>query len=162
MTPVRVPLRRAAATGACLVLLLAAGCAGGPQGAAPRVAPAGTGPAPAPVTMAPIPNPERDAPPRREREPEARPKPRPREEPAPAPPPPAPSKPAVRPDAARGAAPVRAAQLRAKGLEELNRGKVARAVQLLAEASRLDPSNAVIRRDLERAQRIERAVHAPR
>jgi hypothetical protein len=63
---------------------------------------------------------------------------------------------------AKSAAPVtdpnRAAQLRAQGLEAMNRGAIARAVMLLDQASRLDPSNALIKRDLNRAIRIKHTV----
>lgn len=113
------------------------------------------------VTMAPIPNPERAGAAHRT---ESAPAPRPRAaEPAP---PTArhPSPPAAAPDhkAAAGADPARAARLRGRGLEALNRGAVSQAVALLSEAARLDPANALIRRDLERARRIDHAVHAPR
>ena len=54
--------------------------------------------------------------------------------------------------------PRRAALLRAHGLEELNRGAIASAVALLSQASRLDPSNPVIKRDLDRAIRIKHTV----
>ena len=74
---------------------------------------------------------------------------------------PAAAKPASAPPA-KPAAPVadphRAAQLRAQGLEAMNRGAIARAVALLDQASRLDPSNALIKRDLDRAIRIRRTV----
>jgi hypothetical protein len=66
--------------------------------------------------------------------------------PAPAPPP----KPSV--DKAR------AGQLRAQGLVELNRGEVEKAVSLLRQAQQLDPDNALIARDLQRAVRIQSAV----
>ena len=56
--------------------------------------------------------------------------------------------------------PRRASQLRAAGLEQLNRGAIDRAVSLLQEAHRLDPKNPLIQHDLDRAQRISRAVHA--
>jgi hypothetical protein len=56
--------------------------------------------------------------------------------------------------------PKRATQLRAAALEQLNRGEIDRAVVLFQEATRLDPANSLIRRDLERALRISRAVHA--
>ena len=65
--------------------------------------------------------------------------------------------PAVRPAAPAGD-PRRAAQLRAQGLEEMNRGAIGHAVALLDRASRLDPSNALIKRDLDRAIRIRRTV----
>jgi hypothetical protein len=54
--------------------------------------------------------------------------------------------------------PARARQLRAAGLEQLNRGAIDRAVALLQQASRLDPANALIRRDLDRSVRIQRTV----
>jgi hypothetical protein len=54
--------------------------------------------------------------------------------------------------------PRRAAQLRAQGLEEMNRGAIDRAVALLDRASHLDPANPVIKGDLERAIRIRRTV----
>jgi hypothetical protein len=58
--------------------------------------------------------------------------------------------------------PQRAAQLRAAGLEQLNRGAIHRAVALLEQASQLDPESALIRHDLDRAIRISRAVGTPR
>ncbi len=67
--------------------------------------------------------------------------------PAPAP---APARPTV--DKAR------AGQLRAQGLVELNRGEVQKAVSLLRQAQQLDPDNALIARDLQRAVRIQSAV----
>jgi Flp pilus assembly protein TadD len=53
---------------------------------------------------------------------------------------------------------VRASQLRAQGLEQLNRGAVDRAIALLQQAAQLDPNNALIKRDLDRAVRIGAAV----
>ncbi|MDO8408525.1 MAG: hypothetical protein Q7S93_00450 [Phenylobacterium sp.] len=70
--------------------------------------------------------------------------------PATPPPAPAPAKPSV--DKAR------AGQLRAQGLVELNRGEVQKAVSLLRQAQQLDPDNALITRDLQRAVRIQSAV----
>jgi len=105
--------------------------------------------------MAPIPNPPEEEPsspaaappPRRAAEPSARAAPSPREtSPAPA------EKPS------RGAQTAQAAKLRTQGLTELNRGNVESAVRLLRQAQALDPDNALIARDLERAQRISRAV----
>ena len=61
---------------------------------------------------------------------------------------------------APSANPRRAVQLRAAALEQMNRGAIDRAVFLLQQASRLDPGNTLIRRDLDRAVRISRAVHA--
>ena len=112
--------------------------------------------------MAPIPNPHgpareparaeperrREAEPRRAEPREARPESKPEARPAP---PPAPA-----------VDPARAAKLRAQGLEQLNRGRVDRATALLAQAHALDPDNPLIRRDLDRAERISRAVHARR
>lgn len=40
----------------------------------------------------------------------------------------------------------------------MNRGAIVRAVSLLEEASRLDPNNALIKHDLDRAIRIRRTV----
>jgi len=62
--------------------------------------------------------------------------------------------------AVRTANPARARQLRAAGLEQLNRGAIDRAVALLQQASQLDPANALIRRDLDRSIRIQRTVRA--
>jgi hypothetical protein len=92
--------------------------------------------------MAPIPNPRGDE------APASRPA-----TPRPAPPRATPPRPA--PAAAN---PARASQLRAQGLEQLNRGAVDRAITLLQQASQLDPSNALIKRDLDRAVRIGEAV----
>jgi hypothetical protein len=65
---------------------------------------------------------------------------------------------AQKPPAALAAEPARAAQLRAAGLEQLNRGAIRRAVALLQQARRLDPNSVLIKRDLDRAIRISRAV----
>ena len=51
-----------------------------------------------------------------------------------------------------------ATQLRAEGLAALNRGAIARAVSLLTQASRHDPSNQTIAADLARAKRIQATV----
>jgi hypothetical protein len=56
---------------------------------------------------------------------------------------------AQKPPAALAAEPARAAQLRAAGLEQ---------VALLQQARRLDPNSVLIKRDLDRAIRISRAV----
>jgi Flp pilus assembly protein TadD len=69
-------------------------------------------------------------------------------------------KPAPAPAAAVTVNPAQAAGLRAAGLEQMNRGAIDRAVQLLGRASQLDPANAQIRRDLDRAVRIQRTVRA--
>lgn len=84
--------------------------------------------------------------------------------PAPAVPPrpkPAASKPvpAIKP-AAPAANPVAARQARAAGLAALNSGNIGRAVGLLRRAATLDPGNAVIARDLARAERIAATVKA--
>lgn len=130
-----------------LTLILAA-CAAAPRtpraprAAAPVVVKPQPAPARAPGEMAPIPNPQGAA--------TARPAaPRPAGRPARATPP--------RP-AASAANLVRASQLRAQGLEQLNRGAVDRAIALLQQASQLDPGNALIKRDLDRALRIGAAV----
>jgi hypothetical protein len=56
--------------------------------------------------------------------------------------------------------PARASRLRGAALQHLNGGKVDRAVALLREARDLDPDNALIRRDLDRAVRIQGSVRA--
>jgi hypothetical protein len=56
--------------------------------------------------------------------------------------------------------PRRASQLREAALEQMNRGAIDRAVALFEQAARLDPGSALIQRDLDRAIRISRAVHA--
>jgi LysM domain-containing protein len=65
---------------------------------------------------------------------------------------PAPAKPAANPTGAQRA--------RSAGLAALNRGAVGQAVTLLQRAHVLDPDNAVITRDLQRAQRIAATVRA--
>ncbi|GLV28105.1 hypothetical protein TomTYG75_06290 [Sphingobium sp. TomTYG75] len=91
---------------------------------------------------------------------------RPRPEPTPAPAPstkPAPSATgAVPPPAPRTADPRRAAQLRSAGLTALNKGQIGNAVRLLGQALRLDPGNALIERDLDRARRLQATVTARR
>lgn len=98
----------------------------------------------------------------------------PGDEPPPRPaPPPRASAPAERPAApaavkprpvakAPAADPARAARLRASGLAALNQGQVARAVVLLHEAATIAPNDPLIRRDLERAQRIRKTVKTKR
>lgn len=54
--------------------------------------------------------------------------------------------------------PAQASKLRARGLEQLNRGAINSAVTLLAQASQLDPTNPLITRDLNRARRIQKTV----
>jgi hypothetical protein len=76
-------------------------------------------------------------------------KPQPTQKPAPV------AKPAV---AATPRDPARAAQLRSAGLVQMNQGAVDKAVALLRQASGLDPDNAAIKRDLDRALRLQRTV----
>ncbi|MBA4793275.1 MAG: hypothetical protein H2041_06370 [Phenylobacterium sp.] len=111
--------------------------------------------------MAPIPNPPEDESsspaaspaPRRAAEPQARSAPPPPRESSPAP--------AQKPGGgAQAAQAAQAAKLRTQGLTELNRGNVESAVRLLRQAQALDPDNALIARDLERALRISRAVRS--
>jgi LysM repeat protein len=87
--------------------------------------------------------------------------PAPRREPAPGKPaagaaqtPPAPAAPQRNPG--------RAAQLRASGLEQMNKGAIDRAVALLRQALQFDPANALIQRDLDRALRIQTTVRQRR
>jgi hypothetical protein len=56
--------------------------------------------------------------------------------------------------------PARATQLRAQALEQMNRGAINDAVANLQQATTLDPGNALIRRDLDRALRIQSTVQA--
>ncbi len=111
--------------------------------------------------MAPIPNPE----PKELREPREAPRNHtPPVEHAAPPPAPAPAHavaplPPAPPQASNA---VRAARLRAAGLEQMNRGAIDRAVALLQQALALDPGSALIQRDLARAIRISRAVHIKR
>ncbi|HKY82362.1 MAG TPA: LysM domain-containing protein [Sphingobium sp.] len=72
---------------------------------------------------------------------------------------PAPARPAPKAPAAN---PAQAARLRASGLTALNQGQVARAVVLLHQASSLAPADPLIRRDLERAERVRRTVKTKR
>lgn len=80
------------------------------------------------------------------------PAPKPSAKPVPAAPKPAPARPAANPAAAQ--------RLRAQGLAALNRGAVNDAVTLLQRAQAQDPGNALITRDLQRAQRIAATVRA--
>jgi LysM repeat protein len=54
--------------------------------------------------------------------------------------------------------PVRAGALRAAALDQMSGGRIDQAVNLLRQAQQLDPGNALIRRDLERATRVQGAV----
>ncbi|ANI79607.1 MULTISPECIES: LysM peptidoglycan-binding domain-containing protein [Sphingobium] len=92
------------------------------------------------------------------------PPPRPRPETPPAPalkPAPSAATPAPAPPP-RTADPRRAAQMRSAGLTALNKGQVGNAVGLLSQALRLDPGNALIQRDLDRARRLQAMVRARR
>jgi LysM repeat protein len=83
--------------------------------------------------------------------------------PAPAPAAARPKPPAAastRPAPAPAANPAAARQARAAGLTALNQGNVTRAVALLRRANALDPGNALIQRDLQRAERIANTVRA--
>ena len=73
-----------------------------------------------------------------------------------------PAAPAPRPRRARAANPAQAARLRGQGLAALNAGAVDRAVALLRQALALDPGNAAIRNDLDRALRIQSTVRSRR
>jgi len=66
----------------------------------------------------------------------------------------------VQPPATVNAA--RATQLRAAGLEQLNRGNIDQAMALLRQALQNDPGNALIKRDLDRAVRIGQTVRSGR
>lgn len=109
--------------------------------------------------MAPIPNPIGD-----ERPAASRPVPRQAAPAAAAPPRVAsPSKPppaAAKPPPANGRDPAKARALRAQGLEELNKGAIDKAQDLLRQALRLDPGNTLIQRDLDRATRIGQALRS--
>ena len=94
---------------------------------------------------------------------------RPRADPRPAPQTARPSAPKPETQIAKPAKPVApvadpaaARPLRAAGLTALNQGNVARAVGLLRRARTLDPGNALIARDLARAERIAATVQARR
>lgn len=92
--------------------------------------------------------PAEQMPPERVEHPVARPEPRT----APQPAKPAPS--------ARATNPALAARYRAAGLHALANGAVDKAVGDLSRAAALDPTNPLIKRDLDRAQRIRRTVQA--
>lgn len=79
---------------------------------------------------------------------------------SPKPPRATPERPAAPAAAATPANPAGARQLRTRGLAELNRGQAAKAVQLLRQASSLDPGNSTIKADLARAERIAATVRA--
>jgi hypothetical protein len=90
--------------------------------------------------------------------------PPPRPEPRPAPPRagPAPAETPPPPRLAPRTNPALASRLRGQGLAALNAGNVGRAVTLLRQALALDPGNATIRRDLDRALRIQSTVRSRR
>lgn len=84
---------------------------------------------------------------------------------APAPPARAPSPraaPSLSPPSVVRTDPTGAQRARAAGLAALNKGQVNDAVELLQRAATLDPGNAAIKRDLERAQRIASTVRSRR
>jgi len=56
--------------------------------------------------------------------------------------------------------PAQASQLRATALEHMSKGAIDNAITLLRKAAALDPGNLLIRRDLERALRIQATVRA--
>jgi hypothetical protein len=85
----------------------------------------------------------------------ARPAP-PHSEPAPAPEA-VPARPAP-----RSGNPAQAARLRGQALAAMNAGAIDRAVALLRQALALDPDNPAIRRDLDRALRVQNTVHSRR
>ena len=66
------------------------------------------------------------------------------------------------PRAAPRGNPAQAARLRGQGLAALNAGSVDRAVALLRQALALDPDNAAIRNDLNRALRVQSTVRSRR
>jgi len=88
------------------------------------------------------------------------PPPPPRAEPRPAPARPAPETAAPAPRPVQRGNPAQAARLRGQGLAALNAGAINRAVALLRQALALDPGNAVIRGDLNRALRIQSTVRS--
>jgi LysM domain-containing protein len=90
--------------------------------------------------------------------------PAPRPEPRPAPARPAPSAPTPAPaqPTQPAANPALAARLRGQGLAAMNAGAIDRAVALLRRAAALDPANALIRNDLNRALRIQGTLRSRR
>jgi tetratricopeptide (TPR) repeat protein len=70
---------------------------------------------------------------------------------------PTPAAPAT-PSPAAAPDPRRASELRGAALEQMSGGKIDRAVKLLRQARDLDPANPLIRRDLDRATRIQNTV----
>lgn len=66
------------------------------------------------------------------------------------------------PNAGPPAANGRANQMRLQGLQHLNAGQVDRAVVLLRQAQALEPANAAIQRDLDRAVRLQASLRARR
>lgn len=57
--------------------------------------------------------------------------------------------------------PARATRLRASALAQMNRGRIQPAVALLRQALAADPASTAVRRDLDRALRIQRTVGQP-
>lgn len=74
---------------------------------------------------------------------------------------PAPEAVPVRP-VPRSGNPAQAARLRGQGLAAMSAGAIDRAVALLRQALALDPDNPAIRRDLNRALRVQNTVHSRR
>jgi hypothetical protein len=66
------------------------------------------------------------------------------------------------PNAAAQRNAARAGQLRAQGLDQMNRGAIHQAVVTLRQALQLDPANPAIQRDLDRAVRIQATVRGGR
>lgn len=87
------------------------------------------------------------------------PRPAPRPSPPRAEPGPAPDATPPRP-APRAGNPAQAARLRGQGLAAMNAGAIDQAVALLRQALALDPDNAAIRSDLNRALRVQNTVHS--
>lgn len=71
----------------------------------------------------------------------------------------APTRPTAAPIALK-ANPALATSLRGRGLAALNRGNITQAVAILRRAQAADPANNIIRRDLERAERLSALVEA--
>jgi len=90
----------------------------------------------------------------------APPQPRPEPRPTPTRPAPTPETTAPAPRPVQRGNPAQAARLRGQGLAALNGGQINRAVALLRQALSLDPGNAVIRNDLNRALRIQSTVRS--
>jgi LysM repeat protein len=77
------------------------------------------------------------------------------------PPPTAAAPASVTTSAPRGPNALRADQLRLQALREMNAGQPDRAVTLLRQAHALDADNLAVRRDLDRAERLQASLRAP-